>query len=213
MTSITGVPNAPTTGTGAVLTLAVRNATVRSAEDLIPSPRDPLSPRVVRQMDWRTDQFRTTPSRPTAASPWRVRRMTTAPVTFDQVKGLFDAFDQKLTVRFESIDRRFEAIERRFEAIERRLDGHDQKLDALSSQFQILSGKFDSNHALFHSMANSVSDLHVKVDRLETKLNAVDAKVDDLDQEMKLYRVLARGQAGDIIALKEDVRRLTANAA
>ena len=59
-------------------------------------------------------------------------------VRFDGIEKLFDGVDH----RFESIDHRFESIDRRFESIDRRFDSIDRRFETLDTKFVWLIGLY-----------------------------------------------------------------------
>ena len=59
-------------------------------------------------------------------------------VRFDGIEKRFDSIDR----RFDAVDRRFEAIDRRFEVIDRRFEVIDRRFETLDTKFVWLIGLY-----------------------------------------------------------------------
>jgi hypothetical protein len=52
------------------------------------------------------------------------------------------AFEHRMDVRFDGIERRFDAVDRRFEAIDRRFEAIDRRFEVIDRRFETLDTKF-----------------------------------------------------------------------
>lgn len=59
------------------------------------------------------------------------------------------AFEHRMDVRFDGIDRRFDAVDRRFEAIDRRFEAIDRRFETLDTKFVWLIGLYVTSVVAF----------------------------------------------------------------
>ena len=61
---------------------------------------------------------------------------------FGTMREALLAFEHRMDVRFDGIERRFDAVDRRFEAIDRRFEAIDRRFDVIDRRFETLDTKF-----------------------------------------------------------------------
>jgi hypothetical protein len=61
---------------------------------------------------------------------------------FGTMREALLAFEHRMDVRFDGIERRFDAVDRRFEAIDRRFEAIDRRFEVIDRRFETLDTKF-----------------------------------------------------------------------
>ena len=61
---------------------------------------------------------------------------------FGTMREALLAFEHRMDVRFDGIDRRFDAVDRRFDAVDHRFDAVDRRFEAIDRRFETLDTKF-----------------------------------------------------------------------
>ena len=76
---------------------------------------------------------------------------------FGTMREALLAFEHRMDVRFDGIERRFDAVDRRFEAIDRRFEVIDRRFETLDTKFVWLIGLYVTSVIAFAIAAFSRS--------------------------------------------------------
>ncbi len=136
-----------------------------------------------------------------------------APVTFDQIKSLFDAQDQKFSAKFEDFSAKFQDLENKFEtrffSLETRFEGLETRFSGLETRFEDrftnVETKLVAHSKMLSLIADAVADLHVKFARMESKMDA-------MASDIRLLRAVTEINTWDIAVIRADLKGIRTDA-